>query len=127
MGGYIGARVSIVSNDTYSRSQIDNKFAVKGKMPYYSLDSISTTGDLDLSVGNEFVLDASVSRTVTLSNAPTGRAMTVVMSISGASTVTWPSGIDWHGGTAPELGASWTVVVLNWDGANWRGVLGASA
>ncbi|MAF06174.1 hypothetical protein [Herbaspirillum sp.] len=95
--------------------------------PRYDLASISTTATLDLATGNEFTVDASVARTLTFANVPAGRSMTVVLSITGASAITWPPGIRWHDATAPELGATWTIVVLNYDGANWSGVLGASA
>lgn len=101
-----------------------------GGFTRYDLASVSTTTTLDLASANEFTVDASVARTLSFVNAPgSGRAMTVVLTISGASAITWPAGIRWHGDgtTAPELGATWTIVVLSWDGANWSGVLGASA
>lgn len=97
--------------------------------PRYDLASISTTDTLDLATGNAFTIDASTARTLTFSNVPAGRNMTVVLTISGSSAITWPAGIRWHGDgtTAPELGATWTIVVLSWDGTYWSGVLGASA
>ncbi|MEL7966392.1 hypothetical protein AAG587_08445 [Vreelandella neptunia] len=97
----------------------------------YDLASISTTATLDLATGNEFTIDASSPRTLVSANVPAaGRAMTVVLTISGASAITWPAGIRWHGDgtTAPELGATWTIVVLKLDGlGNISGVLGAKA
>lgn len=96
----------------------------------YDLASISTVDTLDLATANEFTIDASSPRTLSFANVPgSARAMTAVLTISGASAITWPAGIRWHGdgSTAPELGATWTIVVLSWDGTNWSGVLGASA
>jgi len=96
----------------------------------YDLAVSATTATLDLAQRNEYTVEASSPRTLIFANAPAAnRAMTVVVTISGASAITWPAGIRWHGDgtTAPELGATWTIVVLSWDGANWSGVLGASA
>jgi len=106
-------------------ADLDAKFDA-GNFTRYDLASISTTATLDLATGNEFKIDASVARTLSFANVPTGKAMTVVLSITGASAITWPAGIRWHEATAPELGATWTIVVLNYDGANWSGILGAS-
>ena len=88
----------------------------------YDLASISTTATLDLAASNVFRVDASVARTLAFANAPgANRAMTVVVHITGNSSVTWPTGIDWDSGAAPELGDSETKVVLFWDGVKWSG------
>ncbi|MCP1319722.1 hypothetical protein [Halomonas sp. 707B3] len=125
MGARIEARLTAETLATFATQEQANNTS----FPRYDLSSISTTATLDLATGNEFTVDASTARTLTFANVPTGRSMTVVLSITGASAITWPAGIRWHGDgtTAPELGATWTIVVLNYDGANWSGVLGASA
>jgi len=96
--------------------------------PRYDLSSASTTSTLDLATRQVFTVDATTTaRTLTFANVPgAGKAMTVVVKISGSNAITWPAGINWHGGTAPELGATFTNVVLFWDGVQWTGVLGAS-
>lgn len=120
----LGDRDTEINNLNTNKRDISNT-----SFPRYDLDSVSTTATLDLATGNEFTIDASAPRTLTFANVPTGRSMTVVLSITGASAITWPAGIRWHGDgtTASELGATWTIVVLNYDGVNWSGVLGASA
>lgn len=101
------------------------------KLTRYDLASISTTATLDLATGNAFTVDASAPRTLTLANVPAmSRDTTVKITLSGAAAITWPAGIRWHGDgtTAPELGATWTIVILSKDGlGNISGVLGAKA
>ena len=94
----------------------------------YDLSSAPTTSTLDLATRQVFTVDATTTaRTLSFANAPgAGKAMTVVVTINGSNAITWPAGINWHGGTAPELGATFTNVVLFWDGVQLTGVLGAS-
>lgn len=92
------------------------------KLSRYDLASVSITATLDLATSNVFRVDASVARTLAFANAPgAGRAMTVVVHISGNSAVTWPAGIDWDSDAAPELGDTETKVVMFWDGVEWSG------
>ena len=97
--------------------------------PRYDLASTSTTSTLDLAQQQVFRVDASSSRTLSFSNAPgSSRAMTVVVHITGSSgAITWPSSIEWVGGSAPELGDNWTDVVLCWNGSIWTGGVRGSA
>lgn len=94
----------------------------------YTLSSLSTTATLDLSKQQVFRVSATAPRTLAFTNPPAAnRAMTVVVQITGTSAITWPSGIQWAGWSQPVLGATWTRVVLFWDGAGWSGSVGASA
>jgi len=105
------------------RAQDDTAF------PRYDLASATTTATLDLSSQQVFRVDATSNRTLAFSNAPgSNRAMTVVVRLTGSSgTITWPAGIEWAEGTAPELRAVWTTVTLLWDGATWRGFVSGGA
>jgi hypothetical protein len=95
----------------------------------YTLKAVTATAALDLAVQQVFNVSAATAKTLTFSNAPGANvAMTVIVKVTGnAAAITWPVGISWSGGTAPTLGASYTVVVLFWDGTSWVGSTGASA
>jgi len=97
--------------------------------PYYRLGHSSTTSTLDLAANNVFTVDASSNRALSFANAPgSGQAMAVVVRVSGnAGTITWPSGINWAGGSAPQLKSGWTVVNLFWDGSSWHGFTAGGA
>ncbi|KGK24797.1 hypothetical protein [Pseudomonas plecoglossicida] len=94
----------------------------------YDLDTATATTTLDMATAQVFQVDARTPRTLAISNAPGAtRAMTAVLNITGASTITWPPGIKWDSGRLPLLGPLWTVVVLLWVGNGWVGKVGASA
>lgn len=74
------------------------------------------------------VNNTSAAKTVTLSNPPAGRAMTFILVIQGnAGVFTWPANVLWDKSTQPKLGATRTVVVIFWDGANFTGNQGPTA
>ncbi len=82
----------------------------------------AATTTLDLAAQQVFTVNASVSRTLAFANAPAaGKAMTVVLSITGNANITWPAGISWNAATPPVLGTNFTVVILLWDGSAWKG------
>lgn len=99
------------------------------EMDTYTLAVASTTAELDLAETQVFTVSAASNRTLTLANTPgAGRTMTTVIKFTGnGGTITWPSNIEWNNGTAPELGAAYTVVVLFWDGSSWVGSVGSTA
>jgi hypothetical protein len=74
-------------------------------------------------------VSAATAKTLAFVNAPgANRAMTVVIAVTGnAAAITWPGSISWSGGTAPTLGATYTNVILLWDGTKWTGSVGATA
>ena len=97
-----------------------------GSLRRYDLDVIPTTSVLDLATSQVFQVNASVARTLSFVNPPAaGRAMTVVVHITGTAQVTWPAGILWNNSQAPVLGAAWTTVILIWVGTGWVGSVGA--
>lgn len=105
------------------RAQTDTAF------PRYELNSTTSSATLNLASHQVFRVSATSNRTLSFSNVPGGgRAMTVVIRITGSSgTITWPSGIEWAEGTAPELRDAWTVVTLMRDGLTWRGFVSGGA
>jgi FKBP-type peptidyl-prolyl cis-trans isomerase len=97
-----------------------------GSLRRYDLDVNPATSVLDLAAGQVFQVDASVARTLSFVNPPAaGRAMTVVVHITGAVQVTWPGGILWNNSQVPVQGAAWTTVILIWVGTGWVGSVGA--
>lgn len=72
----------------------------------YSTGSTVTTGSFDLSTGNYFTDTPSADVEYTFSNA--GDVQTVQLEVTGASTytVTWPTSVQWAGGTAPDSPAA---------------------
>ena len=92
----------------------------------YDLDVNAATAALDLSTGQVFKVSATVARTLSFTNPPAaGRAMTVVVHITGAAKVTWPASILWNNSTVPVQGAQWTTIILVWIGDGWVGSVGA--
>lgn len=99
-----------------------------GSLRRYDLDVTATTATLDLSLGQVFKVDASQPRQLVISNPPAaGRAMSVVLHVTGKADVTWPAGVLWNNNQAPALGNTWTTVILIWIGDGWVGSVGARA
>jgi len=92
----------------------------------YDLAVQATTAVLDLEVSNCWRVDATAARTLSLTNIPTGRAITVVITLKGTANITWPANINWNGNAQPTLGATITLVTLYFDGVDWIGSTGAS-
>jgi hypothetical protein len=88
----------------------------------------AASGVLDLAAGNVFTVANSTATTISFkagTQPSASRAMTVILTISGSATITWPT-ITWDKGAAPVLGASYTVVTLLWDGTRWYGCQGTT-
>jgi hypothetical protein len=79
-----------------------------GDAEYEKVGTISSS-TLDLETGNVFSHAPSANVTYVFSNPPTsGTAygFTLKVTPSATVTVTWPSSVDWAGGTAPDAPAS---------------------
>ena len=99
-----------------------------GSLRRYDLDVTATTAKLDLSLSQVFKVNASQPRQLVISNPPAvGRAMSVVLHITGKADITWPAGVLWNNNQAPVLGNTWTTVILIWIGDGWVGSVGARA
>lgn len=93
------------------------------RLDRYDLAAAVATSVLDLAVSQVFRVDASTDRTFSFTNIPADdRAMVVIIKLIGdGGVITWPVEIAWDNGLAPELGVSYTLVTLFWDGLSWLG------
>jgi len=92
---------------------------------YDALSGTSPTCNVDN--GGAFSLTMSGNTTFTFSGANSGYSQGFVLQLTGnGSTVTWPSSVDWAGGTAPDAPASGeTDIYVFWTrdgGTTWYGV-----
>jgi hypothetical protein len=96
-------------------------------------DALSgTSPTCNVNNGGAFSLSMSGNTTFTFSGATSGMSSGFILQLTGnGSTVTWPSSVDWAGGTAPDApasGASNLYVFYTRDGgSNWIGVLSSAA
>ena len=64
---------------------------------------------VDLSLGNVQTYTLSGNQTLTFTNPPasgTAGSFTLIVTNGASATLTWPTSVDWAGGTAPTLTAS---------------------
>ena len=124
------------AGDTMSGElNMTDNFVTRPKFKDYSLQavvktSVSATTTLDLTEGNFFTVLSGGSTTYVFANPPVSSAngpaaggFVLELQNGGAATVTWPSTVDWPGGTAPTLTSSgYDVIVCITDdgGTNWR-------
>ena len=82
--------------------------------------------DIDCSTGNYFTKTIATGSTFTFSNAPSSRAYSFTLEVTHTSgTITWPTAVQWPGGTAPSLTTGKThlfTFVTDDGGTRWRGV-----
>lgn len=103
--------------------------SVLRSFPLVSKISTSETSVLDLQTQQAFIIDASVSKTIELVNAPAPAScmyVTIKLKNSGGQ-ITWPAGIYWDDGIEPVLGLNRTLVSLFWDGQEWTGSILSSS
>jgi len=89
----------------------------------------------NLENGNIHTITLNKATTFTFSNPPaSGKAGSLTLIINQGTTayaVTWPSSVDWSGGSAPDLSTvstDYVLVFLTTDGGTtWRGWLSGSA
>jgi len=86
------------------------------------------SSNVDLSTGNVFEETISSNTSYTFSNAPasgTAFGFTLKITSSGTNTITWPSSVDWSGGSAPDAPASGETDVFVFfttnGGSTWYG------
>lgn len=81
--------------------------------------------DIDCSSGNFFTKTINGNSTFTVSNVPASRAYAFTLELTHTSgTVTWFSGVQWPGGTAPTLTTGKVhlfTFVTDDGGTTWRG------
>jgi len=78
--------------------------------------------------GNVFALSTTGNTTFTFTNPPASGAaygFTLKLTAGGTHTITWPTSVDWAGGTAPDAPASGETNVLAFitydGGVTWYG------
>ena len=59
--------------------------------------------DIDWEQGNLFTKALGANSAMTFSNERNGKTITVVVTSSGAYTITWPAAVKWVGGTEPTM------------------------
>jgi hypothetical protein len=108
--------VSINGNLYTDGSNAEDYDALSGTSPTCNVDNAGA-----------FSLTMTGNTTFTFSGADSGWSMGFVLQLTGnGSTVTWPSSVDWAGGTAPDAPASGeTDIYVFWTrdgGTTWYGV-----
>jgi hypothetical protein len=92
-----------------------------------------TTPSIDADTAGSFTLTTSGNTTFTFASVTSGRSVGFVLKLTagGGHTITWPSSVDWAGGTAPDAPASGETDVLVFytvdGGTNWYGALAIDA
>jgi hypothetical protein len=99
-------------------------------LPARQTETVGTisTNTLDLSTGNVFSHAPSSNITYVFSNPPASGiayGFTFKVTPSGSLTITWPTSVDWAGGTAPDSPASGETDVYTFftidGGTTWYG------
>lgn len=114
-----------LTNKTLSSPTNAGAIYDNGSVQSNIVDLVSGT-NFDCSAGNYFVRTVNSNVTLTVSNVPSSRAYAFTVEITHTSgTITWFSGVQWPGGTAPTLTTGKThlfTFVTDDGGARWRGV-----
>ena len=108
----------------------DTTWVIASKVDKYDLKVTTTTGAADVNASQVFKIDNTTAsaKTVTVTNAPAGRAMTIVVKIKGATgTIAYGNTVVWDGGAQPALGTTFTLITLFWDGTEFTGSAGQKA
>jgi hypothetical protein len=99
---------------------------------YSALSGTSVT--IDCETGNFFALSTAGNTTFTFSNPPasgTAYSFTLKLTAGGTHTITWPTSVDWAGGSAPTAPASGETDLLAFatydGGTTWYGFLAGDA
>ena len=96
---------TFTANQTVTAEFIANSYNEK----YIELTSTSNSVNLDCETGNTFMHTLTEATTFTFSNPPASgtayiMSIEIIQDASGSGySVTWPTSVDWAGGTAPTL------------------------
>ena len=89
---------------------------------------VTTTGELSIGLGRTFKLDNTTagSKVVTFVDVPTGnKTALITLLVNGkVGAVTYPVGVVWTGGMAPEFTTGVTTLLFMWTGSAWIGSVG---
>ncbi len=116
-----------INNSEYMQLDANGLYLYDGSLreDYDALSGTSPT--CNVNNGGAFSLSMSGNTTFTFSGATSGMSSGFILQLTGnGSTVTWPSSVDWAGGTAPDAPASGeTDIYVFWTrdgGTTWYGV-----
>jgi len=121
--GSVTATSADVTGELIADSYNETYSALSGTSPAVNCES-----------GNVFSLSTSGNTTFTFTNPPasgTAYGFTLKVTAGGTHTLTWPSSVDWAGGTAPDAPASGetnVLVFITYDGGTtWYGFQAGAA
>lgn len=93
-----------------------------------------TTPAVNCETGNVFALSTTGSTTFTFTNPPasgTAYGFTLKLTAGGTHTITYPTSVDWAGGTAPDAPASGESNIIAFithnGGSTWYGFQAGAA
>jgi len=120
-----GASGSVTLNVSSSPTFSGVVMAESLQEDYDALSGTSPAPDADNA--GAFSLTMTGNTTFTFGSVTSGRSVGFILQLTGnGSTVTWPSSVDWAGGTAPDAPASGeTDIYVFWTrdgGTTWYGV-----
>jgi len=122
----------MISNVEYMELNANGLYLHDGslKEDYDALSGTSVT--CNTGSAGAFSLTMTGNTTFTFSSLDSGYSQGFILQLTGnGSTVTWPSSVDWAGGTAPDAPASGEsnlyVFYTRDGGSNWIGVLSSAA
>jgi hypothetical protein len=130
--GFDTNTINLVTGNTTTSINSNGVFITDGSLreDYDALSGTSPT--CNVSLAGAFSLTMSGNTTFTFSSATSGYSNGFILQLTGnGGTVTWPSSVDWAGGTAPDAPASGeTDLLVFWTrdaGTTWYGMLAIDA
>ena len=95
----------------------------------YFAASASAAFTVDIANGSLQSVTQTANCTYTFPSHAAGRQFTLLVTPSGAFTMTFPTSVRWDGGVAPSPPTSGKTITLSFisDGTYWLGFVGASA
>ena len=121
------SKTDVAETRSASINMADNVLQRPEIKDYSEAVQAMAANDVDLSLGNVQTKSIAGSQTLTFSNPPaSGKAgsFTLIATLSSTPAITWPTSVDWAGGTAPTLTAAgvdiFSFVTTN-GGTTWFG------
>ena len=135
----IGANVEASSATVSNEITIGDGNITRFRVPGAGIDNTSaalsgTTPSIDVSARDTYTLTTSGNTTFSFTNPPSSPQVgkfTLILTAGGTHTLTWPSSVDWAGGSAPDAPASgekniYTFITID-GGSTYYGFLAGAA
>ena len=135
----IGSQAVASSATASNEITLGNANITRFRVPAAGIDNTSaalsgTTPSIDVKERDTYTLTTSGNTTFTFTNVPSSPQVakfTLILTAGGAHTITWPSSVDWAGGSAPSAPASgekniYTFMSID-GGTIWYGFLAGAA